>query len=246
MARAAARVWRDRGHRPRAEPRRLHRILRCWARAGDPPPRLPSILGHPRGVRLPAQPCCWCSRRSWPGSDPGAVAHQVCPRARARGAGPRAAGAVPHPVALAPKDVPRRLATPRRLPRAQVQTSRCLSAGRHALFRSRSPHSPLLAEHDEHTVQVQLLPGTAGALLEGLDHPKALVGPALELEVRLELADHAVASAPDRPFGYDRAVVVAYPQRDSAFEGGAVPGYVCRVPHHVGGGRMVDLDERTA
>src|SRR5215204_6981194 len=93
---------------------------------------------------------------------------------------------------------------------------------------------PLLAEHDGHTVQVQLLSGTAGALLEGLDDPQSVVGPPLELEVRLELADHAVASALDRPFGYDRAVV-AYPERDSAFEGGAVPGHVCRVPHHVGG-----------
>src|SRR5215207_1941644 len=244
MARGSARGWRDRAHRPRAEPRWLRRILPCWVRAGDPPPRLPSILGHPRGVRLQAQPGCWCSRRSWPGSDPGAAAHRVCPRARARGVGPRAAGAVSRPVAPGPKGGSRRLAIPRRLPRAQGQTFRYLSAGHHGRFRS--PHSPLLADHDGHTVQVQLLPGTAGALLEGLDDPKSVVRPPLELEVRLELADHAVASALDRPFGYDRAVVVAYPQRDGAFEGGAVPGYVCRVPHHVGGGWMVDLDERTA
>ena len=41
---------------------------------------------------------------------------------------------------------------------------------------------------------MEVLAGPAGALLEGLHNPKALVGPAVELQVRLELADYSVTA----------------------------------------------------
>src|SRR3712207_3123950 len=93
--------------------------------------------------------------------------------------------------------------------------------------------------------QVAILARPARALLEGLDDPQTLVGPAVELQVRLELADHPVAAALREALGYRRPVVVLYPQRDRAFERGSVPGHVRGVPDHIARRRVVDLDERT-
>ena len=61
---------------------------------------------------------------------------------------------------------------------------------------------PLLAEDDWDPVQVEILAGPTSALLEDLHHPKALVGPAVELQVGLELADYPVATTLRRAFGY--------------------------------------------
>jgi len=72
--------------------------------------------------------------------------------------------------------------------------------------------------------------------------PSRWFGPPLELKVRLELADHAFAAALGHPLGYNRAVV-AYPERDGAFEGGAVAGYVGWVPYHVAWCRVIDLHQ---
>src|SRR5215212_11392877 len=51
-----------------------------------------------------------------------------------------------------------------------------------------SKRSRPLAEDYRDPVQVEVFAGTAGALLEGLHDTWALAGPAVELEVRLELA----------------------------------------------------------
>src|SRR5215207_4063896 len=102
---------------------------------------------------------------------------------------------------------------------------------------------PLLLEDDRDPEQVEVLAGPAGALLERFHDPEALVRPAVELEVRLELADHAVATALRRAFSYHRPVVVPYPQGDDALESGPVAGDMGRVPHHVAGCRVVDLHQ---
>ena len=64
---------------------------------------------------------------------------------------------------------------------------------------------------------MEVLAGPAGALLEGLHNPKALVGPAVELQVGLEFADYSVTATLRRAFGYHRPIVVADPQRDRPF-----------------------------
>src|SRR3712207_2576621 len=101
------------------------------------------------------------------------------------------------------------------------------------------------AEDDRDPVQVPLLAGPAGALLVGLDHAEALVCPAREPQVRLELPDHAVAAALRRALRHDGAVVVPDPERDHTLESGAVAGDVGRVPDHVSRCRVVDLDKGT-
>src|SRR5215208_7625454 len=103
----------------------------------------------------------------------------------------------------------------------------------------------MLAEDDRYPVQVEVFTRPTGALLEGLNGSEALVGPAGELEVRLELADYPVASTLCRVFGYHRPIVVTYPQRDYPFEGCSVGSYVGRVSHHVAWCRVVDFDKRT-
>jgi len=74
--------------------------------------------------------------------------------------------------------------------------------------------------------------------------PRALVGPAVELQVRLGLADHPVAAALREALCYHRPLV-PYPQGDHAFARGPVLGDVRRVTDHVARRGMVDLHERT-
>jgi len=83
--------------------------------------------------------------------------------------------------------------------------------------------------------EVEVLARPAGALLEGLHDHEVLVGPAVELQVRLELAYYPVAATLRCAFRYHHPIVVAYPQRDRSFEGGPVAGYVGRVSYHVAG-----------
>jgi hypothetical protein len=65
---------------------------------------------------------------------------------------------------------------------------------------------------------MEILPRAAGALLEGLHDTQTLVGPAGEVQVRLELADYPVAASSRRASRYNGPVVVLDPQRDRPFE----------------------------
>src|SRR5919112_1163882 len=245
MARGAGRGSWDRGLRPRAGSRRPRRTRHSLAMAGNPPAR-PRPIPHRRVARWPRPPGCRRSRRTWRGSDPGALARLLCPYRRVRGVGPIAIGSAFRASALGPQGARARLAALRRWRPGPVRPSRRLSASRRARFRFRSLHSPLLAEDDRYPIQVEVLARPAGALLEGFDDSQAPVWPTVELEVCLELIYNPIAAALRRALRYHGTVVVAYPQRDRPFEGGPVAGYVGRVPHHVARCRMVDLDERSA
>ena len=54
---------------------------------------------------------------------------------------------------------------------------------------------------------MEIRAGPTGALLKGLYNPKALVGPAVEIQGSLELADHPAAATLRRDFGYHRPIV---------------------------------------
>src|SRR4030095_11454809 len=73
----------------------------------------------------------------------------------------------------------------------------------------------------------------------------ALVRPAVELQIRFELADHPVTAALRRALGYYGSVVVPDPQRDRSFKRGPITRHVRRVPDHITRRRVVDLDKRT-
>src|SRR5215211_9509696 len=234
----------DHGARPKSL--RLRRTLLHLAAVGNPPRRPRSILGDHRDARSLAPLDCWCSRRSWRGSDPAAPGHRLCPRAWVRGVRTPAADFVFRPDTLVRRDVRVRLAIGPRWFRVRDLISRRLSAVRRARFRSRSLcFYLLLAEDDRDPVQVEIFTRPTGALFEGLSNSKPLVGRAGELEVRLELADYPVASALRRAFGYHRPIVVTNPQRDHPLEAGAVASDVGRVPHNVARCGAVELDERS-